>query len=183
MSRTLLAELGSVPGPAAGRAIGRYQRSGHHHWTAQPPTTPPGPGPGYGPVTVDLTALDFCDAQGLAALVRMAGHAAEGLPIPAGLTQSITSQDHADHRPGPQVPRLPVVRAPSLTSSAATFESRRGRTGSIAPRWRLPYVAADTGGRSTASGQRNGLVARANTHRSVRLVAPGVITCRGAQIS
>lgn len=29
----------------------------------------------HGPVTVDLTALAFCDAQGLAALVRMAGHA------------------------------------------------------------------------------------------------------------
>ena len=28
-----------------------------------------------GPVTVDLTALAFCDAQGLAALVRMAGYA------------------------------------------------------------------------------------------------------------
>jgi anti-sigma B factor antagonist len=28
-----------------------------------------------GPVTVDLTALAFCDAQGLAALVRMANHA------------------------------------------------------------------------------------------------------------
>ena len=27
------------------------------------------------PVTVDLTALAFCDAQGLAALVRMANHA------------------------------------------------------------------------------------------------------------
>ena len=27
------------------------------------------------PVTVDLTALAFCDAQGLAALVRIAGHA------------------------------------------------------------------------------------------------------------
>jgi len=26
----------------------------------------------HGPVTVDLTALDFCDAQGLSALVRMA---------------------------------------------------------------------------------------------------------------
>jgi anti-anti-sigma factor len=31
----------------------------------------------HGPVTVDLTALAFCDAQGLAALIRMAGHAAE----------------------------------------------------------------------------------------------------------
>ena len=29
----------------------------------------------HAPVTVDLTALAFCDAQGLAALVRMAGHA------------------------------------------------------------------------------------------------------------
>jgi anti-anti-sigma factor len=29
----------------------------------------------HGPVTVDLTALAFCDAQGLAALVRMANHA------------------------------------------------------------------------------------------------------------
>ena len=29
----------------------------------------------HGPVTVDLTALDFCDARGLSALVRMAGHA------------------------------------------------------------------------------------------------------------
>jgi anti-anti-sigma factor len=28
-----------------------------------------------GPVTVNLTALDFCDARGLAALVRMAGYA------------------------------------------------------------------------------------------------------------
>lgn len=28
----------------------------------------------HGPVTVDLTALAFCDAQGLAALVRMADH-------------------------------------------------------------------------------------------------------------
>jgi anti-sigma B factor antagonist len=28
-----------------------------------------------GPVIVDLTALCFCDAQGLSALVRMAGHA------------------------------------------------------------------------------------------------------------
>jgi anti-anti-sigma factor len=28
-----------------------------------------------GPVTVDLSALAFCDARGLAALVRMAGHA------------------------------------------------------------------------------------------------------------
>ena len=35
-----------------------------------------------GPVTVDLTALAFCDAQGLAALIRMAGHAAEkGCPF------------------------------------------------------------------------------------------------------
>ena len=35
-----------------------------------------------GPVTVDLTALDFCDAQGLAALVRMAGHAEQkGCPF------------------------------------------------------------------------------------------------------
>jgi anti-sigma B factor antagonist len=29
----------------------------------------------HGPVTVDLTALAFCDAQGLAALVRIANHA------------------------------------------------------------------------------------------------------------
>jgi anti-sigma B factor antagonist len=29
----------------------------------------------HGPVTVNLTALAFCDAQGLAALVRMANHA------------------------------------------------------------------------------------------------------------
>jgi anti-anti-sigma factor len=29
----------------------------------------------YGPVTVNLTALAFCDARGLAALVRMAGYA------------------------------------------------------------------------------------------------------------
>lgn len=29
----------------------------------------------HAPVTVDLTALAFCDAQGLAALVRMADHA------------------------------------------------------------------------------------------------------------
>ena len=29
----------------------------------------------HGPVTVDLTALAFCDAQGLAALVRIAGYA------------------------------------------------------------------------------------------------------------
>lgn len=29
----------------------------------------------HGPVTVDLTALAFCDACGLGALVRMAGHA------------------------------------------------------------------------------------------------------------
>ena len=29
----------------------------------------------HGPVTVDLTALGFCDAQGLSALVRMAGYA------------------------------------------------------------------------------------------------------------
>src|SRR5690348_10697161 len=29
----------------------------------------------HGPVTADLTALAFCDAQGLAALVRMANHA------------------------------------------------------------------------------------------------------------
>jgi anti-sigma B factor antagonist len=29
----------------------------------------------HGPVIVDLTALDFCDAQGLSALVRMAGYA------------------------------------------------------------------------------------------------------------
>jgi len=28
-----------------------------------------------GPVTVDLTALAFCDAEGLSALVRMAGYA------------------------------------------------------------------------------------------------------------
>ena len=28
-----------------------------------------------GPVIVDLAALDFCDAQGLSALVRMAGYA------------------------------------------------------------------------------------------------------------
>ena len=36
----------------------------------------------HGPVTVDLTALDFCDAQGLAALVRMAGHAEQnGCPF------------------------------------------------------------------------------------------------------
>ena len=36
----------------------------------------------HGPVTVDLTALDFCDAQGLAALVRMAGHAGQnGCPF------------------------------------------------------------------------------------------------------
>jgi anti-sigma B factor antagonist len=29
----------------------------------------------HGPVIVDLTALGFCDAQGLSALVRMAGYA------------------------------------------------------------------------------------------------------------
>ena len=28
-----------------------------------------------GPVTVNLAALNFCDARGLAALVRMAGYA------------------------------------------------------------------------------------------------------------
>ena len=34
------------------------------------------------PVAVDLTALAFCDAQGLAALIRMAGHAAKkGCPF------------------------------------------------------------------------------------------------------
>jgi ABC-type transporter Mla MlaB component len=36
----------------------------------------------HGPVTVDLTALDFCDAQGLAALVRMAGHAEQNGAAP-----------------------------------------------------------------------------------------------------
>jgi anti-sigma B factor antagonist len=36
----------------------------------------------HGPVTVDLTALAFCDAQGLAALVRMADHAEQkGCPF------------------------------------------------------------------------------------------------------
>jgi anti-anti-sigma factor len=36
----------------------------------------------HGPVTVDLTALAFCDAQGLAALIRMASHAEEkGCPF------------------------------------------------------------------------------------------------------
>ena len=29
----------------------------------------------HGPVIVDLTAMDFCDGQGLSALVRMAGYA------------------------------------------------------------------------------------------------------------
>jgi len=29
----------------------------------------------HGPLTIDLSALDFCDARGLAALVRMAGYA------------------------------------------------------------------------------------------------------------
>jgi anti-sigma B factor antagonist len=29
----------------------------------------------HGPLTIDLSALDFCDARGLAALVRMAGDA------------------------------------------------------------------------------------------------------------
>jgi len=29
----------------------------------------------HGPLTIDLSALDFCDAKGLAALVRMAGYA------------------------------------------------------------------------------------------------------------
>jgi hypothetical protein len=53
------------------------------------------------PVTVNLTALAFCDARGLAALVRMAVTRTGRLPIPAGLTQRVTSQDHADHRPGP----------------------------------------------------------------------------------
>jgi anti-sigma B factor antagonist len=36
----------------------------------------------HGPVTVDLAALAFCDAQGLAALIRMADHAErEGCPF------------------------------------------------------------------------------------------------------
>ena len=65
-----------------------------------------------GPVIVDLTALAFCDARGLAALVRMAGYAEQkGCPFRRGLTQPVTGQDHADHRPGPQVPRLPGIRA------------------------------------------------------------------------
>jgi anti-anti-sigma factor len=67
-----------------------------------------------GPVTVDLTALAFCDAQGLAALTRMAGHAAEqgcpfrlASPSPAlvkimritGLDRRfLTSQAPAPHR-------------------------------------------------------------------------------------
>jgi anti-sigma B factor antagonist len=35
-----------------------------------------------GPVVADLTALAFCDAQGLAALVRMAGYAGQkGCPF------------------------------------------------------------------------------------------------------
>jgi len=36
----------------------------------------------HGPVIVDLTALRFCDARGLAALLRMANHAEQtGLPF------------------------------------------------------------------------------------------------------
>jgi anti-anti-sigma factor len=36
----------------------------------------------HGLVTTELTALAFCDAQGLAALVRMAGHAEQkGCPF------------------------------------------------------------------------------------------------------
>jgi len=36
----------------------------------------------HGPVIADLTALAFCDAQGLAALVRMAGYAEQnGCPF------------------------------------------------------------------------------------------------------
>jgi anti-sigma B factor antagonist len=67
----------------------------------------------HGPVTVDLTALDFCDAQGLAALVRMAGHAEKNgcpfrlaSPSPALVKiMRITGLDHrflASQEPAPR---------------------------------------------------------------------------------
>src|SRR5689334_23554164 len=52
-----------------------------------------------GPVIVDLTALGFCDAQGLSALVRMAGYAERaGRPFrlvsPSPSVVKIRSEEH-----------------------------------------------------------------------------------------
>ena len=80
-----------------------------------------------GPVIVDLTALAFCDARGLAALVRMAGYAEQkdcpfrlASPSPslvkvmriAGLDHRfLTSQ--VPHSAGCRLPEPPPVDGPS----------------------------------------------------------------------
>ena len=89
----------------------------------------------------------FCDARGLAALVRMAGYAEQkGLPIPAGFTQPVTGQAHADHRPGPQVPRLGYSRCLNkrfprshMANSMIPRTTRKARSAAVSRRYgRLP---------------------------------------------
>ena len=57
-----------------------------------------------GPVVVDLTALAFCDARGLGALVRMAGYAER-----AGCEFRLAS------------PRLSLVKLPCLLPLSLSF--------------------------------------------------------------
>ena len=74
------------------------------------------------PVTVDLSGLTFCDASGLGVLARSrAVRAAEGPPARAGLGPAVAAEDHADHRPGPGVPRAAPgrPRVLSVTDSGA----------------------------------------------------------------
>ena len=79
-----------------------------------------------GPVVVDLKAIVFCDARGLAALLRMAGHAeSAGCEFRLASPTAVAGQDHADHGFGPQVARLPghparliLERAPTMNEGA-----------------------------------------------------------------
>ncbi len=74
------------------------------------------------PVTVDLSGLTFCDASGLGVLARAARYARQqGPPARAGLGPAVAAEDHADHRPGPGVPRAAPGRARllSVTDSGA----------------------------------------------------------------
>ena len=76
------------------------------------------------PVTVDLSGLTFCDASGLGVLARSARYARQkGRQLAPGLGPAVAAEDHADHRPGPGVPRTAPGRPRVLGVSGP---ARRG---------------------------------------------------------
>ena len=114
-----------------------------------------------GPVTVNLTALAFCDARGLAALVRMAGYAEQKgcsfrLACPSPSLVKIMRITRLDRRflasPASAWRLPPTVKPPRTAVGAASAGGHRSRTRSSRG-CEQQMSASPSAGSSTGAGE------------------------------